>query len=149
ISMFLIAFTVIQTVTAAYNVVFSNSWIFKILSGSLQKAYNLDPDLIKDVEFFSCNEYSRSGDFFNDCYNNLLMNRFGPQLFYVAKILIGVLTLTFIFDCITMHDIQQHIYGDDGEECLYGKDKDLITNTDVDVSEEQFDSISSTSSTRY
>lgn len=157
-SMFLIAFTVIQTVTAAYNVVFSNSWIFKILSGSLQKAYNLDPDLIKEFEYeFSCNEYSRSGDFFNDCYNNLLMNRFGPQLFYVAKIvffsrfvqLIGVLTLTFIFDCITMHDIQQHIYGDDGEECLYGKDKDLITNTDIDVSEEQFISnSSSTSSTR-
>ncbi|CAG8597422.1 11259_t:CDS:1, partial [Racocetra fulgida] len=49
--MFLIAFTVIQTVTAAYNVLFSNSWILKILNGSLQKAYNLDPDLIKEFEY--------------------------------------------------------------------------------------------------
>ncbi|CAG8714533.1 9064_t:CDS:2, partial [Dentiscutata heterogama] len=98
ISMFLIAFTVIQTVTAAYNVLFSSSWILKILSGSLQKAYNLDPDLIKELEYE----------------------------------LIGVLMHTFIFDCITMYDIQQHIYGDDGEECLYGKNKDLITNTNAE-----------------
>ncbi|CAG8551138.1 4570_t:CDS:2 [Dentiscutata erythropus] len=156
-SMFLIAFTVIQTVTAAYNVLFSNSWIFKILSGSLQKAYNLDPDLIKEFEYeFSCDIINRPGEFFNDCYNTVLMNRFGPQLFYIAKIiffsrlvqLIGVLMHTFIFDCITMYDIRQHIYGDDGEECPYGKDKDIITNTnaDVDISDDQFDSNSSLTS---
>ncbi|CAG8770475.1 13502_t:CDS:2, partial [Cetraspora pellucida] len=80
VSMFLIAFTVIQTVTAAYDVLFSNSWILKILNGSLQKAYNLDPDLIKEFEYeLSCNEYSiidRSSEFVDNCHNIILMNRF-------------------------------------------------------------------------
>ncbi|CAG8763664.1 128_t:CDS:2, partial [Acaulospora morrowiae] len=51
ISAFLILFTLLQTATALYNVLFSNQWIFKIMGSSWQKAYDMDIDLVKEIEY--------------------------------------------------------------------------------------------------
>ncbi|CAG8773116.1 10811_t:CDS:2, partial [Acaulospora morrowiae] len=86
----------------------------------------MDIDLVKEIEYeFSCKGYyspvvDRSGEGIEGC-SKILMQRFGPQLFYIAKIvlfsrlaqMVGVLAHTFIFNCITIHDIQQYIYGVD------------------------------------
>jgi hypothetical protein len=38
-------------------VIFNDQWIFEILSGSWQKAYLLDPELIKEIQYEVCKTY--------------------------------------------------------------------------------------------
>ncbi|CAG8434871.1 764_t:CDS:2 [Diversispora eburnea] len=134
VSAFLIIFTILQTLTAIYNVVFSNQWIFKILGGSWQRAYNVDIELVREIEDeFSCKGYlSTSNEMFEESCSKILMQKFGPQFFYIAK-LIGVIIHAFIFDCITLHDIRQCIYGDnegETEEDYFFDDKDFIISNE-------------------
>ncbi|RHZ78262.1 hypothetical protein Glove_166g206 [Diversispora epigaea] len=143
VSAFLIIFTILQTLTAIYNVVFSNQWIFKTLGGSWQRAYKLDIELIREIEDeFSCKGYSSgSNDMFEESCSKILMQKFGPQFFYIVKIvlysrlvqLFGVVTHAFIFDCITLHDIRQFIYGDnegETEEDCFFDDKDFVISNE-------------------
>ncbi|CAG8626452.1 9872_t:CDS:2, partial [Funneliformis mosseae] len=150
ISAFLIVFTVLQFLSAIHSVVYIDQWIFEILSGSWQKAYLFDSELIREIQYeFSCKGYAsvddRSANMpyrFDECCSKMLMNRFGAQLFDVAKIvllarfiqLIGVLIHAHIFNRVILHDIMMmyaeecdadHFYDDKEQHCISNSPNDL------------------------
>ncbi|CAI2184121.1 18691_t:CDS:2 [Funneliformis geosporum] len=145
ISAFLIVFTGLQILSAIHSVVFIDQWIFEILSGSWQKAYLFDSELIKEIQYeFSCKGYAsvddRSANMpyrFDECCSEMLKNRFGAQLFDVAKIvllarfiqLIGVLIHAHIFNRVIIHDIMM-MYAEECEDHFYDeKEQHCISNS--------------------
>ncbi|RIA83992.1 hypothetical protein C1645_821195 [Glomus cerebriforme] len=161
VSVFLIAFTVLQTFSAISNVIFSDQWIFDILNGSWQKTYLYDSDLIKEIQYeFSCKGFVSVNDRpvnvphqFDESCSKMLINRFGTQLFDMAKIILlarfvqlfGVLLHAHIFNRVILQDITMtyaeeydaEYFYDDKE--YYNDYNDYISDSSDDLEEEDDD----------
>ncbi|CAG8503560.1 2500_t:CDS:2 [Ambispora gerdemannii] len=114
---FLIAFTALQTFLAFCGVFSNNRAIASSLNGAWQRAYENNKDLLKEIQYeFSCKGFASIDDrpveiteSYDVSCGIVMVQRFGPQLYYVAMMLlisrlvqsIGVFALTYIFQKLT------------------------------------------------
>ncbi|RGB43573.1 hypothetical protein C1646_661314 [Rhizophagus diaphanus] len=154
ISILLITFTILQTISAIYTVIFNDQWIFEILSGSWQKAYLLDSELIKEIQYeFSCKGFVSVDDRpaniphqFDESCSKMLINRFSTQLFDVAKIILlarfvqlfGVLIHAHIFNRVILQDITM-MYSEECDTEYFYDDKDNYNDDSLDDLEDDDD----------
>ncbi|GBB86293.1 hypothetical protein RclHR1_12710003 [Rhizophagus clarus] len=154
ISIFLITFTILQTFSAIYTVIFSDQWIFEILNGSWQKTYLLDSELIKEIQYeFSCKGFvsidDRSANLpyqFDEGCSKMLINRFGTQLLDVSKIILlarfvqlfGVLIHSHIFNRVILQDITM-MYSQEYDTEYFYEDKDYYNDDSLDDLEDDDD----------
>jgi len=148
ISIILITFTLLQTISAIYTVIFSDQWIFDILNGSWQKAFLLDSDLIKEIQYeFSCKGFVSVDDRpanlpyqFDESCSKMLINRFSAQLFDVTKIILlarfiqlfGVLIHVHIFNRVILQDITM-MYSEECDTEYFYDDKDNYNDDNDDL----------------
>ncbi|KAG9298891.1 hypothetical protein G9A89_015913 [Geosiphon pyriformis] len=128
ISAFLIASTALQNFLAFYAVFYNNRAIARSINGAWQIAYENNQDLLKDIQYeFSCKGFASIIDrpveipeSFDISCGLMMVQRFGPQLYYVAMIMfisrliqsIGVFSLTYVFQRLlySLEEDQNKVY---------------------------------------